>query len=348
MLVSIVIEFLKELKEKKTVMLLTFSIMWLVCYLIFIFMMTRAIPRYTLITNIGQLTNKITLRKVLAKTELKVAIQKWKRARKTKKRDEIQQVTTGGEQGHSDRVTSPAVAVMDINSDTRGEIQYVITGREQGNIDHATSPALTVMDYDSGTQSVGETSMKKLSSDQRLQCIASLVAKPTTELSRIKAKQTELLSVSKKIRSFFLKKGVRKSELSIFTMLCFFLVGIRMYTLRMLQYAPAELKSKKYLGGTTVEENLENFATVSFWWEVLWLSLIILSGFLKIYAHMPLTGILDTLIGSLCLFFLLYSEVQRPSTDGLFGSRAKAGLEIEPLTSFIVLQFFCVPFGQLL
>jgi hypothetical protein len=65
------------------------------------------------------------------------------------------------------------------------------------------------------------------------------------------------------------------------------------------------------------------------------------------YAYLPLRGILDTIIGVLCLFFLLYSEALRSSVYGPFGSRAKAGLgKIEPFTSLIALQFFCTPFGQ--
>jgi hypothetical protein len=231
MLVCVVLEFWKDIEKKKIPAALPVQliIMWLVCFSIFIFMMTRAIPKYTLVTNIGQLTNKTILRQVLAKHQLKVAVQKWKNSRKVERRYDIPE------------------SAIDMNTTEQGDL--------------ASNIASTDLDSHAPMQVSVRRDLEALSSDQRLQCIASFVAKPTAELPKAAAKQSKAPSLSKRIQSVFLQEGFRRSELSVCTMLCFFLVGVRVNTLLMLQYA-----SPVFLD--TAKDILENFARVSFWWEV--------------------------------------------------------------------------------
>ena len=52
------------------------AIMSLLCFFTFVFIMTKAIPRFTLCTSIGRLVEKNTLHQLLAKYRLKKALQK--------------------------------------------------------------------------------------------------------------------------------------------------------------------------------------------------------------------------------------------------------------------------------
>jgi hypothetical protein len=238
MLVCVVLEFWKDIDKKKIPAALPVEliIMWLVCFSIFIFMMTRAIPKYTLVTNIGQLTNKTILRQVLAKHQLKVAVQKWKKSRKVERRHDTSESST------------------DIKKTEHGDL--------------ASNIASTDLVCHFSTQVSVHRDIEATPSDQRLQKIASFVAKPTAELPKTAAKQSNVPSLSNRFQSIFLQEGFRRSELSVGTMLCFFLVGVRVNALLMLHNASPAFLDIEYSPSVTAKDILETFARVSFWWEV--------------------------------------------------------------------------------
>jgi len=328
-------------------------IVCLLCYSVFIFFMARAIPRFTLCTCIGQLVKKKKLRELSAYYRLKAA---------TRKKETGNQVSGGGS---------------------------IATSQERSN--HISSHVLPNDTFPNQNTSIqpGDEGCTRSESDlRRFERLANLVALPTNELPKTTNIQephpTKRLFFSQRVEAFFLAKHFRLIDLVFGTMVCFFLVGLRMEMLLVLSgvlkpaiktancsICIADDKDKcsgsspfnAICSETGTCYDIPNSAAKWFFGlECIWLILIVIGGFLKMYAFGDFkglvrrasffcSGLFDVMIGLLCLFLLVIAEAQRSQNAGHYTGPIALGLgpgKIEPFTSFIALRAFGIPLGQAL
>jgi hypothetical protein len=129
------------------------------------------------------------------------------------------------------------------------------------------------------------------------------------------------------------------------TMVCFFLVGMRVEVLLLARNEIEDLETTFHLS-----------VGASFWLEMMWLTMMIISSLVIIgvsghhHLKLRLAACADVAIGALCLVLLVCSEIERCCKNssgadddccGAFGSRTYGGLgNIEPFTCLVVLRLF--------
>lgn len=166
----------------------------------------------------------------------------------------------------------------------------------------------------------------------------------------------EHLMLGDRIRSFLDTHKYRLFSGIFGTIVCFFLIGMRVEVLN--------IKT----GRVDDDENTWHIADLKtvFYWEVSWLGMFVCMSMLTMFLFRPRScspkrydmvwaGGLDIMLSGLCLGLLMWSEVERCCSEQVtnydccssFGSRIYGGIgNIEPFTSLIVLRVLRFSLGR--